>query len=96
MAKKPEIPKNISGKLKNSQVKVDNFIFTQLLSNKKSFYVLCGQSRKRIYQGSTTQEIQNIYFDGTCVVAICKTKTFIFGPNDLRYPLKNWRKIREF
>ena len=57
MAKKTEIPKNISGKLKNSQVKVDNFIFTQLLSNKKSFYVFAGKSKKRIYQGSTTQEI---------------------------------------
>ena len=54
MAKKIEIPKNISGKLKNSQVKVDNFIFTQLLSNKKSFYVFAGKSKKRIYQGSTT------------------------------------------
>ena len=90
------IPKNISGKLKNSAVAVDNFIYTQLLSNKKSFYVFCGKSKKRIYQGSTSKEIKNIYFDGTCVVCICDNKTFIFGPNDLRYPLRNWRKIREF
>ena len=90
------IPKNPYNKLKNSKVQVDNFIFTQLQSNKKSFHVYCGKSKKRIYTGSTTKEIQNIYFDGTCVVAICKDKTFIFGPNDIRYPLKNWRKIREF
>lgn len=91
-----KIPANISGKLKSTPTKIDNFIYTKLLSNKKSFYVFCGKTKKRIYRGATTQEIQNIYFDGTCVVAICKDKTFVFGPNDLRYPLKNWRKIREF
>ena len=90
-------PKNISGKLKNTSVQVDNFVFTQLLPNRKSFYVFVGKSKKRIYQGNTTQEIDNIYFDGTCAVCICrKGRTFIFGPSDARYPLRNWRKIREF
>lgn len=97
MASKNNIPPNpYDKKMKNSRVAVDNFIYTQLLSNKKSFYVFCGKSKKRIYQGSTSKEIQNIYFDGTCVVCICNGKTYVFGPNDLRYPLKNWRKIREF
>ena len=54
---KNDIPKNISGKLKNTRVQVDNFIYTQLLSNKKSFYVFCGKSKKRIYQGSCSKEI---------------------------------------
>lgn len=90
------IPKNISGKLKNSKVQVDNFIYTQLLSSRKSFYVYAGKSKKRIYQGSCSKEIKNIYFDGTCVVCICDNKTYIFGPSDMRYPLKNWRQIREF
>lgn len=91
------VPKNISGKLKPSaQINADNFIFPELLKNRKSFYVYAGKSKKRIYQGSTSQEIQTIYFDGTCIVAICKNRTFVFGPNDMRYPLKNWRKIREF
>lgn len=96
MASKYDIPKNISSKLKNSPVQVDNFIFAEIKSNRKSFYVYAGKSKKRIYEGTTTQEIQNLYFDGTCVVAMCKNKTFVFGPNDLRYPLKSWRKIREF
>ena len=47
-------PKNISGKLKNTSVQVDNFVFTQLLPNRKSFYVFVGKSKKRIYQGNTT------------------------------------------
>jgi hypothetical protein len=37
------IPKNISGKLKNSKVAVDNFVYAQLQSNRKSFYVYCGK-----------------------------------------------------
>lgn len=97
MASKNTIPKNpYDKKMKNTKVAVDNFIYTQLQSNKKSFYVFCGKNKKRIYQGSCSKEIQNIYFDGTCVVCICQNKTYVFGPNDLRYPLKNWRKIREF
>ena len=93
---KPEIPKNISGKLKNTPQAVDNFVFTQLKPNRRSFYVFVGKNMKRIYEGACCQDIQSIYFDGTCVVAVCKTKTYIFGPVDLRYPLRNWRKIREF
>ena len=89
-------PTNISGKLKNTPVQPDNFVFPELLSSRKSFYVYCGKARKRIYQGTTSQEIQNIYFDGMCVVALCKTRTYVFGPNDIRYPLKSWRKIREY
>lgn len=96
MAKYTDVPKNITGKLKNTPAPVDNFIFTELKSNKRSFYVYAGKSKKRIYTGTTTQDIQNIYFDGTCVVCICKSRTFVFGPNDLRYPLKNWRKIKDF
>ena len=97
MATTPKIPKNpYDKKMKNTPAAVDNFIFTELLKSKKSFYVYAGKSKKRIYQGSTSKEIRNIYFDGTCVVCICDNKTYIFGPNDLRYPLKNWRKIREF
>ena len=96
MSSKNDIPKNPYNKVKNSKVQVDNFVYVQLQSNKKSFYVFCGKSKKRIYQGSCSKEIKNIYFDGTCVVAICDNKTYIFGPNDMRYPLKNWRKIREF
>lgn len=83
-------------KTKNNKKVVDNFIYTQLLSSRKSFYVYCGKSRKRIYQGSCSKEIKNIYFDGTCVVCICDNKTYVFGPSDMRYPLKNWRQIREF
>lgn len=90
------IPKNISGTLKNSKVQVDNFIYVELRPNKKSFYVYCGKSKKRIYQGGISKEIKNIYFDGTCVVCICDKKTYVFGPSDKRYPLKNWRQIREF
>lgn len=90
------IPKNISGKLKNSKISIDNFIYTQLLPNRKSFHVYCGKSKKRIYQGSCSKTIDTIYFDGTCVVCICGNKTYIFGPADTRYPLKNWRQIREF
>lgn len=90
------VPKNPYNKLKNTSTAIDNFIFVELQSNKKSFYVYAGKSKKRIYQGSATKEIRNIYFDGTCVVAMCDNKTFVYGPNDLRYPLKNWRKIREF
>ena len=91
------IPKNPYGnKMKNTSVQVDNFIYTELKSNRKSFYVYCGKSKKRIYQGNCSKEIKNIYFDGTCVVCICDKKTYIFGPQDMRYPLKNWRQIREF
>ena len=93
---KNDIPKNPYNKVKNSKVQVDNFVYAQLQSNKKNFYVFCGKSKKRIYTGSCSKEIKNSYFDGTCVVAICDNKTYIFGPNDMRYPLKNWRKIREF
>ena len=57
MASKNEIPKNVSGKLKNSKVQVDNFVYAQLQPNKKSFYVFCGKNKKRIYQGSTSKEI---------------------------------------
>ena len=96
MATKNNIPKNISGNLKDQKVYVDNFIFAELQSNRKSFYVYCGKSKRRIYTGSCPKQIQNIYFDGTCVVCICDKKTYIFGPSDLRYPLKNWRQIREF
>lgn len=94
--KKNEIPKNISGKLKNSAQPIDEFIFTELQPNRRSFYVYAGKSKRRIYQGSTTRTIDTIYFDGTCVVAMCGPRTFIFGPNDQRYPLRSWRKIREF
>ena len=38
--------------MKNTSVQVDNFIFTELKSNRKSFHVYCGKSKKRIYQGS--------------------------------------------
>ena len=92
-----KIPKNPYDKVKDSKVvKVDNFVYAQLQPNKKSFHVYCGKNKRRIYQGSCAKEIKNIYFDGTCVVCICDNKTYIFGPNDMRYPLKNWRKIREF
>ena len=48
----PKIPKNpYDKKMKNTPAAVDNFIFTELLSSKKSFYVYAGKSKKRIYQG---------------------------------------------
>lgn len=89
-------PKNPYNKLKNSKVQVDNFVYAEVQSNRRNFNVYCGKNKKRIYQGSCSKDIQSIYFDGTCVVAVCQNKTFIFGPNDMRYPLRNWRKIREF
>ena len=91
-----KIPKNPYDKMKNSKVQGDNFIDTQLQSKKKYFFVYSEKNKRRIYQGSCSKEIKNIYFDGTCVVCICDNKTYIFGPIDMRYPLKNWRKIREF
>ena len=44
-----KIPNNPYNKVKNSKVQVDNFVYAQLQSNKKSFYVFCGKSKKRIY-----------------------------------------------
>ena len=53
-----QIPKNPYDKnMKNSLVKVDNFIYAEMQKNRKSFYVYCGKNRRRIYQGSCAKEI---------------------------------------
>lgn len=57
MASKNNIPKNPYGKLKNSKVAVDNFVYAEVQSNRKSFYVFCGKNKKRIYQGSCSKDI---------------------------------------
>ena len=54
---KNNIPKNPYGKLKNSKVAVDNFVYAEVQSNRKSFYVFCGKNKKRIYQGACSKDI---------------------------------------
>ena len=84
-------------KQKYPMVPTRDFITIKVEPNLTSFSVLAGQSRRRIYQGSTSgDKIVSNYFDGNFAVLVCQKRTFIFGPGNQDKPEQNWRLIRSF
>ncbi len=74
-----------------------DFIMIQVDPGLTSFSVLAGNTKRRLYHGSTNGDrIVSNYFDGNFAVIVCQKKTFVFGPSNQSKPEANWRMFRSF
>jgi hypothetical protein len=84
-------------KQKHPLVPTRDFITISQCTGQSSFKVYAGDTRRRIYSGSTNgDKIVSYYFDGVYAVITGHHRVFVFGPSNPNKPEKNWRQIKTY